>query len=167
MSCYLTDKNLRYTKEKHSNTYSADFFINNTFFLSNRGTGPVPRVLVAIGSPVKGCIFPSEATATVTIKLQSAGGGDRSVAASAVPLDGFTTTLGTPCPLAVSSPISSSTVPLVGLGFGELPKKVKKKGEIKSENASKSRKSTRNAMTSTHLDAPMSSPAGEALTMRF
>jgi hypothetical protein len=43
--------------------------------------------------------------------------------------------MGTPCPLAVSSPISCSTVPLVHLGFGELPKKFKKKGEIQSENA--------------------------------
>jgi hypothetical protein len=43
--------------------------------------------------------------------------------------------VGTPCPLVVSSPISSSIVPLIRLGFRELPKNVKKKGEIQSENA--------------------------------
>jgi hypothetical protein len=71
----------------------------------------------------------------VTIKLRSAGSGDHSGAASPVPLDGSTATVGTHCPLAISSLISSSTVPLVRLGFGELPTKIKKKGEIQSENA--------------------------------
>jgi hypothetical protein len=39
MSCYQIDKNLQYTKEKHSGTYSAYFFIDNTFFLSTWGAG--------------------------------------------------------------------------------------------------------------------------------
>jgi hypothetical protein len=134
MSCYQTDKNLQYTKEKHSDIYSADFFIYNTFFLSTRGTGPVPKALVAAGSPVEGGICPGGATATVTIKLQSAIGGNRSGTALAVPLDGSTATVGTPCPIAVSSPISSSTIPLVRLGFGELPTIIKKKGEFQLEN---------------------------------
>jgi hypothetical protein len=42
--------------------------------------------------------------------------------------------VGTPCPLAVSSPISLSTVPLVPFGVWGATKKVKKKGEIQSEN---------------------------------
>jgi hypothetical protein len=76
--------------------------------------------------------------------------------------------VGMPCLLAISSPISSSTVPLVRLGFRDLPKKVKKKGQVQSENAqSESRKSTRNAMTSTDPDALTSSPARDALTLRY
>jgi hypothetical protein len=128
MSCYQTDKNLQYIKEKHSDTYSVDFFIDNTFFLSTRGMGPVPKALVTIGLPVEGGVCPGGAT--VTIKLRSTGGGDRFGAALAVPLDGSTATVGTPYPLAVSSPISSSTIPMVRLGFGELPTKIKKKREV-------------------------------------
>jgi hypothetical protein len=130
MSCSHIDKNLQYTTGKHSDTYSANFFIDNTFLLSTRGTSPVSRALVAAGTPVEGGVCPGEATAMVTLKLRSAGGGDRSGAASAISIDGSTASVGTPYPLAESFPISSSTVPLVRLGVGELPTRVKKKGEF-------------------------------------
>jgi hypothetical protein len=110
-----TDKNFQYTREKHSDTYGANFFIDNTFLLSTRGTGPVPRALV--GHPQ-----------TVVSR-----GGDHSGAASIVPLDASTAMVGMPCPLAVSSLISSSTVPLLCLGFGELLIRIKKKGEFQSQ----------------------------------
>jgi hypothetical protein len=71
----------------------------------------------------------------ITIKLLSARGGDYSGAASTVPIDGSITMVGTPCPLAISSLTTSSSVPLVCLGFGELPTKIKKKGETQTKNA--------------------------------
>jgi hypothetical protein len=126
MSCYQTDKNLQYTNKKHSNTYSADLSFDNTFFLSTQGTALVPKALVATGSLVKGGVCPGGATATVTNQLRSAGGSNRSNTASAIPLDRSTATVGAPCPLAISSPTFSSTVPLVRLGFGELPTKIKR-----------------------------------------
>jgi hypothetical protein len=104
--------------------------MDNTFFLSTRGTGPVPRALVTVGSPVEGGVCPSWATAIVTLKNAVSRGGDRSGAASAVPLDELTATVGTPCPLVVLSLISSSTVPLVHLGVGKLPTTIKMKGEF-------------------------------------
>jgi hypothetical protein len=95
----------------------------------------------------------------VTLKLRSAVGGDRSGVASTVPLDAAT--VGTPCPFAVLSPISSSTIPLIRLGVGELPTRVKKKAGISiKKRPSKSRKST-------YLDVPTSPPAGGALALRF
>jgi hypothetical protein len=104
----------------------------------------------------------------VTLKLRLAGGGDRSGAATAVPLDGSTATVGTSCPLVVSCPISSSTIRLVHLGVGELPTRVKNKREFQpKKHPSESRKSTRTAMTSTHQDVPISPLADEALALRF
>jgi hypothetical protein len=38
------------------------------------------------------------------------------------------------CPFAVSCPIFSSTVPLIHLGLGVLPRRVKNKGEFQSKN---------------------------------
>jgi hypothetical protein len=128
MSCYQTDKNLQYTKKKHLDTYSVDFFIDNTSFLSTQGTALVPRALVTVGSLVEGGVCPGGATATVTIKLRSATGSNCSSVALAVPLDRSTATVGTPCPLAISSTISSSTVPLVCLGFRELLRKNQEEG---------------------------------------
>jgi hypothetical protein len=127
--------NLQSTRKKHSDTYSEDY--SHFFFLSTLGTGTVPKALIDAGLLVEGGVYPSGATATVTIELRPAEGGDCSSAASAVPLDGSIAMVGTLCPIAMSSLTSSSTVPLVCLGFGELINKNQEEGEISTDSSQK------------------------------
>jgi hypothetical protein len=136
--------------------------LDKTFLLSTRGTALVSRALVAAGLPVEGGVFLGRATATVTIKPRSAGGGNRFGAASAVPLDAAH-----PIPLQSHPRSSLQLYPWYVWGSRSYWEKVKKGGNSLRKRLNESRKSTRNAMTNTHLDAPMSSPAGEALALRF
>jgi hypothetical protein len=128
--------NLQSTRKKHSDTYSADFFIAGFFFLSTLGTGTVPKALANAGLLVEYGVCPGGATVTVTIKLRPAG-GDCSGMSSAVPLDGSTAMVGTLCALAVCSPTSFSTITLVCLGFGELINRNQEEGEISTESCQK------------------------------
>jgi hypothetical protein len=65
--------NLQSTRAKALDTYSADFFIGNFFFLSALGIGAAPKALANAGSPVEGGVCPGGATAMITIELKSAG----------------------------------------------------------------------------------------------
>jgi hypothetical protein len=128
--------NLQSTRKKHSDTYSADFFIASFFFLSTLGIGTVPKALADAGLPVEGGICPGEATVMITIEFRLAE-GDCFDVASAVPLDGSTAMVSTLCPLAVSSPTSFSTITLACLGFGELISRNQEEGEISTESSQK------------------------------
>jgi hypothetical protein len=122
--------NLQSTRKKHSDTYSADFFIAGFFPLSTLGTGTIAKALTDAGLPVEGGVCPRGATATITIELRSVG-GDCSGVASAVPLDGSTAMVGMLCPLTVSSPT------LACLGFVELISRNQEEGEISTESNQK------------------------------
>jgi hypothetical protein len=63
--------------------------------------------------------------------------------ALAVPLDGSTGMVGMLCPLAVSSPTSSSTVTLECLGFEKLISRNQEEGEISTERSQKYSESNR------------------------
>jgi hypothetical protein len=135
MSFYLTDKNLQYTKEKHSDTYSADFFTDNTFFLSTRGTSPIPRALITAGSPVEGGVCPGRATATVTIKLWPTWAAIAPARLHRYHLMGPLQRWARPVPLQSHPRSPFQLYHWYHLGFGELPKKSRRRGRFNQKTS--------------------------------
>jgi hypothetical protein len=89
----------------HLDTYSANFFIPNFFFLSGLGAGTVPKALTGAASPAKGRVCFGGATVMVTIELRPTAGGDCPGAAPAESDNGSTMVEGMLCTLSKESGI--------------------------------------------------------------